>query len=129
MSRLLPKTAEGRALALMGLLGGAVFLTFFLSRAALATPYANPFWFNNSPSQESALCDVQKLAMSCESQRCGVQCCDVTVDVRTGELFWDKVLFRTPGVLEDNVFAIRWRSMISGSSQLGTQILPSWEMT
>jgi RHS repeat-associated protein len=134
MSRLLPKSAEGRTLAIMGLVGGAVFLMIFLIDAVLAAPYSNPFWSNNSPSQESALCDVQKLAMTCESQRCSVhccgeKCCDVTVDVRTGELFWDKTLFRTPGVLEDNAFSIRWRSMISGASQLGRQTLPSWETT
>jgi RHS repeat-associated protein len=51
------------------------------------------------------------------------------VDVRTGELMWDHFLFRTPGLVADNIFAIRWRSMISGASQLGNRILPSWEIT
>jgi len=118
----------------------AFVLGFVLYRQAIAAPYVNPFWANNSPSQESAICEVASRAMACESAKCGTgscgtgcagcgRCCDVTVDVRTGELFWDKVLLTTPGVVEDNVFSIRWRSMIGGASQLGQGMLPSWETT
>jgi len=58
--------------------------------------------------------------------RCGVcgKCWDVTVDVRTGELFWGKVLVNRPEVVEDNVFALRWHPRISGESQLGNGGLP-----
>lgn len=118
MSRLIPQTREARVAALTILLFVAAMLGFVFVRTAQAAPYVNPFWTNGSPSQESAIPEVAKLAMSPEG-----------VDVRTGELFWDHFLFRTPGLLEDNVLAIRWRSMISGSSQLGRQVLPSWETT
>jgi len=49
--------------------------------------------------------------------------------VRTGELFVDLNLFRTPGVLGGNVFALRWRSEVSGLTQTGLGMLPSWEHT
>jgi hypothetical protein len=122
----------------------AIVVAFVIQRAALASAYADPFFTNNSASQQSPLCDVAGLAMVCESAKCGVgsgcgsncgggchgaKCCDVTVDARTGELFFDKVLFTTPGLVGDNVNAIRWRSMIGGASQLGRQVLPSWETT
>jgi len=133
------RSAKGRVTLYFVALSAFV-LGFVLYRQALAAPYTDPFWTNNSPSQESAICDVASRAMACESSKCGTgscgggcggcgKCCDVTVDVRTGELFWDKVLFKMPGVVEDNVFAIRWRSMISGASQLGSGMLPSWETT
>ncbi len=135
----LVRTPKGRVTLYLAVLSG-ICLGVFLYTEALAAPYVNPFWTNNSPSQESAICDVASRAMSCESAKCGTgscgggcggcgKCCDVTVDLRTGELFWDKVLFTMPGVIEDNVFAIRWRSMISGASQLGSGMLPGWETT
>jgi len=128
MSKYLPKSAEGRALAIVGLFVAAVLAVFMVQRAALAAPYANPFWVNNSGSPESALPSVANLAIVTEGKRCRSDSCGrVRVDVRTGEFFWDHVLFRTPGLVQDNVFAIRWRSMIGGASQLGRQILPSWE--
>ncbi|HEX5030250.1 MAG TPA: RHS repeat-associated core domain-containing protein [Candidatus Eisenbacteria bacterium] len=127
MSRFI-RSPKGR-LTIYGLLLCGFVLGFVLYRQAIAAPYVNPFWAQNSPSQESAICDVASRAMSCESAKCGGKCCDVTVDVRTGELFWDKVLFTMPGVVQDNVFAIRWRSMIGGASQLGSGMLPSWETT
>jgi hypothetical protein len=118
MSHLIPSSRTGKVCALLVLIlvGGA--LTTLMHQRAEAAPYVNPFWANNSPSPESAIKMVSDLAMSPEG-----------VDVRTGEMMWDHFLFKTPGVLADNIFAIRWRSMISGSSQLGNQILPSWEMT
>ena len=138
MSRLI-RSPKGRA-ALYLMFVASVVLGVFLYAEALAAPYVNPFWTNASPSQESALCEVAERAMACESAKCGTgscgsgcggcgRCCDFTVDLRTGELFWDKKLFNLPGVVEDNVFAIRWRSMVNGSSQLGSGMLPSWETT
>ena len=118
MSKLIPTTRAGQLYAIVALiLVGAALVSLFQERAH-AAPYVNPFWANASPSQESAIDMVSGLAMTPEG-----------VDARTGELMWDHFLFRTPGVVQDNVFAIRWRSMNGGSTQLGNQNLPSWEMT
>ena len=104
--------------ALIVLMVLGVLLSVLFQERAEAAPYVNPFWANNSASPETAIAHIANLAMSPEG-----------VDMRTGELFWDHFLFRMPGVLQDKVFSLRWRSMIGGSSQLGNGILPSWEIT
>ena len=96
----------------------ALGLVWWNARPARGAPYVNPFWANGSPSQESAIATVANRAMSPEG-----------VDLRTGELFWNHYLFRTPGVVGDMVFSFTWRSMITGSSQLGNGIVPNWEVT
>jgi hypothetical protein len=124
------KSREGRALLGLGVGVLAIVGAFMIQRAALASVYSSPFWTNSSASVESAVPSVAELAMVTESSRCRSDSCgDIRVDARTGELFWDFTLFTTPGLLGDNAYAIRWRSMISGASQLGRQILPNWETT
>ncbi len=117
MSKLV-HTTKGRIITLGTLLVLGLALTLTLVQRAESAPYANPFWGNASASPESAIGSVANLAISPEG-----------VDMRTGELFWDHFLFRTPGVRGDLSFAFRWRSMINGSSQMGRQILPSFETT
>ena len=109
--------ARVSVLALTGLVFAGALLWLFLSTAH-AAPYVNPWWTNLSTSPESSLPYIANLGMSPEG-----------VDVRTGELMWDHFLFRTPGMIRDNVFALRWRSMISGVTQMGRQMLPSFEIT
>jgi RHS repeat-associated protein len=116
MSKII-RSPKGR-LALLTLLAAGIVVSVALMHEAQAAPYVNPFWTNTSPSIESALDYKAALAMTPEG-----------VDARTGELFWDYELFRTPGYVEDNIFAIRWRSMLAGTTQLGNGILSSWETT
>ena len=80
--------------------------------------YSTPFWTQGSTSQESAIAAQAALAMSPEG-----------VDVRTGELFWTQPLFSSPGRVDDNVFALNWRSMRSGVTQFGRGWLANWEIT
>jgi hypothetical protein len=139
------RSREARVVIGVGVVLLAIVGAFMIQRTALASVYTNPFWTNSSSALESPLCDVAGVAMVCESTKCGAggagcggncgggchgeKCCDVTVDARTGELFFDKVLFTTAGLLGQNGYAIRWRSMVGGASQLGRQVLPSWETT
>jgi hypothetical protein len=109
---------KGR-LALLTLIFCGVALSVLFYRDAQAAPYVNPFWTNASPSQESAIDMVADRAIICESGDATAAGGRLSIDLRTGEVFYDLFLFDTPGVVEDNVFALRWRSMISGSSQLG----------
>ncbi len=135
---MLPKTTEGRAFALAGLFVIAVLVVFVVQGRALASPYATPFWGTTSASPESALCQVSTLSRvsegadygACKSgSGCAAPCDGVVIDVRTGELMVDFTLFTTPGLVGDNMFSVRWRSMLSGASQFGRQALPSWETT
>ena len=119
---------KGR-LALLTMLVAGIAVSVALMREAHAAPYVNPFWANNSVSPESPVAMVASLALVREGERCNPSTGTILVDARTGELFFDHMLFKTPGLLEDNVFSLRWRSMISGSSQLGNGVVPSWEPT
>jgi hypothetical protein len=103
MSKLIPTSRTGKFYALVALLLVGAALTMLLHSQAHAAPYANPFWANNSPSPESAIKMVSDLAMSPEG-----------VDVRTGELMWDHFLFRTPGLVADNIFAVGCNEIPSG---------------
>ncbi|MFI5403787.1 MAG: hypothetical protein ACHQ1G_12690, partial [Planctomycetota bacterium] len=116
MSKLI-RSPRGR-FALLALVFCGVAISLWFQLEARGAPYVNPFWANNSPSQESAIGMVAERAMVCESGDAKAAGGRLYVDVRTGELFYDLFLFDTPGVVEDNVFALRWRSMISGSTQM-----------
>ena len=118
MPRLVAASVKGpRKFVLLAVVVSACLALFFAQRAQAAA-YVNPFWANVSASQESAISMVSERAMSPEG-----------VDLRTGELFWNHYLLRTPGVIDDLVFSFTWRSMIAGSSQLGNGIIPNWEVT
>jgi len=127
MSKLI-RSPRGR-LALLTLLFCGVAISVAFQLRAQAAPYVNPFWTNGSSSQESAIDMVADRAIVCESGNAKAAGSRLSVDVRTGELFYDLFLFSTPGVVEDNVFALRWRSMISGSTQMGNGMIGSWETT
>jgi len=130
MPRLVPRSGEGRAAAAVVAVFVVLVLLGVIHRLAVAAPYTNPFWSNASSSAESAVPHVADLAMVQEGNKCRSDSCgEFRVDVRTGELFWDHFMFDTRGVEGDHVFALRWRSMISGSTQVGRQMLPSWETT
>ena len=84
--------------------------------------YVNPFWTQNSTSPECGSCSGCGCPKPSEWSPEGVS-------YRTGELKLDHFLFSTPGVLGSHAFALRWRSMNGGVSQLGRGVLPSWETT
>jgi len=127
MSKLI-RSPRGR-LALFTLLFCGIGISILIVREVRAAPYSNPFWTNNSSSPESAIEMVADLAMVREAVPSTAAGSRISVDARTGELFYDLELMRMPGVVEDNVFAIRWRSMLSGSTQVGNGMIPSWETT
>jgi len=112
------------ALAVFGLVA-----VFALRRTAQAAAYTNPFWSSTTSSPESAIDDYAAMGIVREGDGCRDTCQNVSVDVRTGELFWDFCLLDTPGKVEDNRIGLRWRSMISGVTQTGRQMLPSFEIT
>lgn len=72
----------------------AFALGFVLYRQAIAAPYVNPFWTNNSISQESAIDMVADRAIICESGDATAAGGRLSIDLRTGEVFYDLVVCR-----------------------------------
>ena len=87
-----------------------------------AANYADPYWDNDSTSQECGACSGCGCPRPAEWSPEGVS-------YRTGELVWDHHVLSFPGVLGNFSISLRWRSMINGTTQLGNSVLPSWETT
>ncbi len=80
--------------------------------------FSSPYWAVTSSSPECVSAEFPAEAPSEWSPE--------GVSVRTGEFLRDFFLFDTPGMNERNVFSLRYRSMISGVTQFGRQVIPSW---
>ena len=104
------------------LIAVAALLLFLPSAAEGGSPYSDPFWTHTSSDPECGVCN------GCGSP-CAPEFSEEGVSVRTGELVLDLSLFTTPGMVSPNFFSLRYRSMNSGTSQLGNRIIPSWETT
>ena len=100
----------------------AVAGVFSLSqRSATGGTYSDNFWANNTTAMECAACT----SCGCAAPTYAPE----GVDVHSGELLLDLPLFSKPGYLGSTPFSLRWRSMLSGKTQLGAGIIPSWETT
>ena len=98
---------------------GAV--TLVLMRPAQAAPFANQLWINNSPAQE---------CIGCSGCGCGGPVyTEENVNPVTGQHHVDIALFSKRTRLGVTPFSVRWMSMISGQSQFGNAVIPSWEVT
>ena len=79
--------------------------------------YSSPFWTNTSASPE---CVCDKCACEAPAERLH------GVSVRTLDFAWNHFLFRMPGRVDDVVFALQWQSRISGQTEFGNGMLPSF---
>ena len=97
---------------------GGVFLV--AHRSAYATAYANPFWAQNTTAPDCL-----------GAGGCGGApvWSPEGVNYHSGELAVDFPLFIDMSHAGTKPISLRWRSMVSGSTQMGTGMLPSWETT
>ena len=120
----MPKVVRQSGKVLLYLLPLAV-LVFLLATApdkAAGATYTDPFWTNNASSPECVACYGCGCPRPPEWSPNGVS-------YRTGELSRAFALFTIPTRTGSRSFGFRWRSEISGSTQLGKSVLPDWEHT
>ena len=110
----------GRAFILLLPLAALAVFLLLPPPGAEGAPFSNPYWVNLSPSPECTCADCP-----CDGPPEFVD----DVSVRTGELVIDFALFSTPGLVEDNVFSVRHRSMNAGATQVGARMIDSWGAT
>src|SRR5438552_12745845 len=114
---------HGKRLAVAGVLLAFLALAV-LPRRALASSYTDPFWSNNSSAMETACVPCPCGGPTLIEEATSASGASAAVDTHSGELHVTLPLFAMPGMIEDTVFSIRWRSMVSGNSQLGAAVLP-----
>jgi hypothetical protein len=84
------RSLRGR-LALLTLALCGVAISVLRVREAQGAPYVNPFWANNSTSQESAIDMVADRATICESGNATAAGSRLSIDLRTGEIFYHRI--------------------------------------
>lgn len=87
-------------------------------RPAAASTYVNPWWTVTASVQEKACSNC-----GCEAPGAIVE---PGVSVLTGELILDLPITSDPTMLGTMPLALRWRSMISGCTEFGNGVIPSW---
>ncbi|MGE0192749.1 MAG: RHS repeat-associated core domain-containing protein [Planctomycetota bacterium] len=100
----------------------AAFFALRPHQAEGGTPYSDPFWDHTSSYPECSACSGCGCPSAPEFTQEGVS-------ARTGELVVDIPLFSFPGRVEPLVFSLRYRSMLDGTTQMGNNMVPSWETT
>jgi hypothetical protein len=111
----------GRALwFVLPLLALALFVLLPPKRAMGGT-YTTPYWTNTGSVLECA-CD----ASCCEKPPVFSPEGDSHLDGHLQQTFF---LFDTPGRVSRHAFGLTWSARISGVTQMGRSVLPSWEHT
>ena len=112
---------SGKVLLYVLPLAALILLLAAMPDQASGATYSSPFWSNNASSPECAGC-----FSSCDSPR-PPEWSPNGVSYRTGELSRVFPLMDVPTRHGRLPFHVRWRAEMSGSTQLGRSMLPSWE--